>query len=344
MKYQTALVFGGGAFGTAVATVLCSNFKRVILKVRSKDVYESLQSKRENGIYLPGQKIPDNLYPALSWEEAKELEEGPVEVLVSGLPTKAIGEFSKVNFDILESYFKKDIPFVSLSKGMDSDTLELANDIYHHYFSDFRDNFTYLSGPSFAKELMDKNPTAVSLAGRDRQTLEKILLYLETPFFKVLPCFDVRGVLLGGALKNLLTICGGIVEGLGFGHNTIAALITLGINEMLRFGVIYNARPETFYGPSGMGDLILSVTGNLSRNKQFGMDVATGVDPEAIILSHRYTVEGYKTTKAAYFLAEKFQIKARLTRSLYNVLYKYKNPLDELEKLMKTPSRFQNLI
>lgn len=344
MKNQTALVFGAGAFGTAIASVLSNNFKRVILKVRSQDVYDALKGERENKIYLPGQKIPDNLYPALTWDEVSELVEGKVELLVSGLPTKAIGEFCKDNYDVLLSYLAQGIPCVSLAKGMDSDTLELPNDIYYHHFADFRDNFTYLSGPSFAKEIMDKNPTAVSLAGRDRQVLEKILTYMETPYFKILPCFDVRGVLLGGALKNLLAIAGGIVEGLGFGHNTTAAMITMGITEMLRFGVVYNARPETFYGLSGMGDIILSVTGNLSRNKQFGFEIASGGNPKEIINSHRFTVEGHKTTKAAYFLAEKYQIKARLSRGLYNVLYEFKDPMEEVEKLMKLPSRFQNII
>jgi len=344
LKNQTALVFGAGAFGTAIASVLSNNFKRVILKVRSKDVYDGLKNKRENSIYLPGLKIPKNLYPALTWDEAHELIEGEVQLLVSGLPTKAIGEFCKENYDVLSSYLSKGIPCISLAKGMDSDTLELPNDVYYHYFSDFRDNFTYLSGPSFAKEIMEKNPTAVSLAGRDRQLLEKTMAYMETPYFKVIPCFDVRGVLLGGALKNLMAICGGIVEGLGFGHNTIAAMITMGITEMLRFGVVYNARPETFYGLSGMGDIILSVTGHLSRNKQFGFEIASGGNPKEIINSHRFTVEGYKTTKAAYFLAEKYKIRARLTTGLYNVLYKYKDPMEEIEKLMKLPSRFQNII
>ena len=193
MKQKTALVFGAGAFGTAIASVLAHNFKRVIIKVRSKDVYDSLKEKRENSIYLPGQKIPDNLYPALTWDEAAELIEGKVELLVSGLPTKAIGVFCKENYDPLLSYLKEGIPCISLAKGMDSDTLELPNDVYYHHFADFRDNFTYLSGPSFAKEIMDKNPTAVSLAGRDRQVLEKTLAYVETPYFKMLPCFDVRG-------------------------------------------------------------------------------------------------------------------------------------------------------
>jgi glycerol-3-phosphate dehydrogenase (NAD(P)+) len=167
---------------------------------------------------------------------------------------------------------------------------------------------------------------------------------MQTPYFKTLPSYDVKGVLLGGALKNLLAIGGGIVEGLGFNHNTTAAMITYGINEMLRYGVVYNARPETFYGLSGMGDLILTVTGHFSRNKSFGIEISKGRKPEDIIKSQRTTVEGYKTTKAAYLIAEKYQIRARVTKILYGVLYENKDPLKEIHELMLVPSRFQNII
>jgi len=344
MKFKTSVIFGGGAFGTSMASVLANNFQRVILLVRSPDVYESLKKKRENILYLPGFTLPANIVPALSWEEVDSLVIGEIELVVSGLPTSAIKEYCDQNYDRLRKILEKGIPFVSLSKGMNAETLELADEIYYHHFLGFADNFCYLSGPSFAKEIVDKQITAVSIAGKSRANLEKVMAYMQTPYFKTLPCYDVKGVLLGGALKNLLAIGGGIVEGLGFNHNTTAAMITYGINEMLRFGVVYNARPETFYGLSGMGDLILTVTGDYSRNKSFGLEISKGRKSEEIIKSQRTTVEGYKTTKAAYLIAEKYQIRARVTRILHGVLYENKDPLKEIYDLMKVPSRFQNII
>jgi glycerol-3-phosphate dehydrogenase (NAD(P)+) len=344
LKFKTSLVFGAGAFGTSIASVLADNFAQVIILVRNPEVYASLKNQRENIQYLPGIKLPANIIPALSWEEAESLANNEIELIVSGLPTNSIKNYCEENYERLKKYLIKGVPFVSLSKGMNAETLELADEIFYHHFLDFKDNFCYLSGPSFAKEIVDKQITAVSLAGRSRDNLEKVMAYMQTPYFKTLPSYDVKGVLLGGSLKNLLAIGGGIVEGLGFNHNTTAAMITYGINEMLRFGVVYNARPETFYGLSGMGDLILTVTGHFSRNKSFGIEISKGRKPEDIIKSQRTTVEGYKTTKAAYLIAEKYQIRARVTKILYGVLYENKDPLSEIHELMKVPSRFQNII
>jgi glycerol-3-phosphate dehydrogenase (NAD(P)+) len=148
-------------------------------------------------------------------------------------------------------------------------------------------------------------------------------------------------VLLGGALKNVLAIAGGIIEGLGFNHNTRAAMITRGIAEMLRFGIVYNARPETFYGLSGMGDLILTTTGELSRNKTFGFDIAKGKSPEEIIKSQRTVVEGYKTTKAAFLVAQKYDIRATIFTACYDVLYKNMSTQEVIRRLMKNRPTFE---
>jgi glycerol-3-phosphate dehydrogenase (NAD(P)+) len=147
-------------------------------------------------------------------------------------------------------------------------------------------------------------------------------------------------VLLGGALKNVLAIASGIIEGLGYNHNTRAAMITRGIVEMLRFGVVFNARAETFYGFSGMGDLILTSTGEMSRNKQFGVEVARGRKPEEIIRSTRSVVEGYKTTKAAFELTQKYEIRARLFQGMYMVLFQDYSPNELIAEMMKLPSKF----
>jgi glycerol-3-phosphate dehydrogenase (NAD(P)+) len=337
-KYQTAIVVGAGAFGTSMAFILAHNFTRVILKVRSADTYDALK-KGENKIYLPGQILPFEIVPAQDWDEVKKLVVGKVELVVSGLPTAAIQTFQD-QAPFITPYLEQGIPFVSLSKGIDPDTLELPDEMYEKIFPKHKEQLMYLSGPSFAKEILDGQITLVSLAGRSRKKLLEASEMLLTNFFKVFPTYDIKGVLLGGALKNILAISGGIIEGLGYNHNTRAAMITRGIVEMLRFGHVFNARPETFYGLSGMGDLILTTTGDLSRNKVFGREIALGKSAEDIIASSRSVVEGYKTTKAAYLLSEKYEIRARLFTGMYKVLYENVPPKFIINEMMKLPSKF----
>lgn len=339
-KYKKALVVGAGAFGTSIATVLASNFESVILKVRSKDVFDAIKSG-ENSVYLPSLPIPDNIYPALEWKEVDTYGSNDYELIVSGLPTAAISAFYGENQERFAGYLSKGIPMVSLSKGIDPDTLEMADDLLYDLFPKHRESFTFLSGPSFAKEIMMEQITLVTLAGRSRSVVTLVTDMLEAPYFKCLGSYDVKGVLLGGALKNVIAIAGGIIEGLGYNHNTRAAMITRAIAEMLRFGQVFNARPETFYGLSGMGDLILTTTGGLSRNKNFGLELAKGRSPEEIIKSQRTVVEGYKTAKAAYLLAERYEIRARIFQGVYKVLYEDVAARVVIEGMMKVPSKFE---
>lgn len=343
-KFKVALVVGGGAFGTSMAQVLSHNFYKVIVKVRSRDVYD-VMLKGENSVYLPGTKLSSNIVPALEWSEVDLLTEingqTNIDLIVSGLPTAGISEFFKENYDRFLGYFVRGIPLMSLSKGIDPETLELADDLFYDTFPQFKENFTFLSGPSFAHEIMQKQITLVTLAGRSKRVLEKVTMMANTDYFKILPSYDVKGVLLGGALKNILAIAGGIIEGLGFNHNTRAAMITRGIAEMLRFGKVYNARPDTFYGLSGMGDLILTTTGDLSRNKSFGLEIAKGRSPEEIIKSQRQVVEGYKTARAVHLVSEKYDVRAQIFNGVYEVLYENKKPEEVISRIMRSPSKFE---
>ncbi len=341
MSQRTALVIGAGAFGTSIATILAKSFKQVIVKVRSEDIYLAIRDQKENSVYLPGMKLADNISAALEWDEVDALDKNEIELIVSGLPTAGISDYFRTNHQRFATYLKRSIPFVSLSKGIDPESLELSDDLFFELFPNHKELFTFLSGPSFAKEIMEEQITLVTLAGRSRRNLQAVSKMLECPYFKALPSYDIKGVLLGGALKNILAIAGGIIEGLGFNHNTRAAMITRGIAEMNRFGKVYNARPETFYGLSGMGDLILTTTGDLSRNKRFGLDIAAGKKPEDIIASQRTVVEGYKTARAAHLVSAKYDIRANIFNGLYEVLYEDKDPRHVIQKIMTIPSRFE---
>jgi glycerol-3-phosphate dehydrogenase (NAD(P)+) len=341
MKYKTALVLAGGAFGTSVGFVLTQNFHKVIIKVRSQEIYDEINGG-ENTTYLPGQKLPTSLKAALTWEEVDQIKAGEIELIISGLPMAAIDDFCQTNHEELKKLLDTGIPLVSLAKGIDHETLKLPDEIFRTHFEDYRKQLMYLSGPSFAKEILDKQITIVSIAGEDKVNLLNACDMLGTDFFKALPTTDVKGVLLGGSLKNVIAIAGGIMEGLGYNHNTRAALITRGIVEMLRFGSFFGARPETFYGPSGMGDLILTTTGELSRNKSFGIEIAKGRKPEDIIRASKSVVEGYKTAKAAHFLAENKHINARIFTGLYKVLYEGHDPKEVIQALMMLPPKFED--
>lgn len=337
-QYQTALVIGGGAFGTSVANLLSESFDNVIIMARSEDVIEGINSG-ENSIYLPGKNLNKNISAIKSFEDLTTNDS--IQLIVSGLPTAAIRPFFSTYQDSVKSLLEKKVPVVCLSKGIDPDTLELPDDLYFEIFPRHKDLFTFLSGPSFASEIMDKQITLASLAGRSRPVLVQVADMLSCAYFKVFLAYDIKGVLLGGALKNILAIAGGIIEGLGYNHNTRAAMITRGIAEMLRYGKVFNARPETFYGLSGMGDLILTTTGDLSRNKTFGMELAKGRKAKEIIESQRSVVEGYKTALAAHRLSEKYEIRARIFNGIYEVLYEDKVPRAIIENLMMLPAKFE---
>ncbi len=337
MSKKAALVIGAGAFGSSIASVLSENFDIVYLQMRSEEILKSIKDNRENSIYLPGLKLSEKIQPILSFQEIKL----DLSLVVNGLPTAAITPFYKANQIAIEQYLEKDIPFISLAKGIDTESLLLPDDMLEEIFPRYKENLCYLSGPSFAKEIVQKQITLVSVAGKSRQKLLDINEMMCTPYFKTFPTYDIKGLLLGGALKNILAICGGIIEGLGFNHNTRAAMITRGILEMRRFGKVYNVRPETLYGLSGMGDLILTTTGGLSRNKQFGVEIAKGRKPQEIIESTRSVVEGYKTTLAAKKLATKFDIHTRIFEGVYQVLYQDADVNELIAKLMSLPSKFE---
>jgi len=343
MSYKTAVVIGGGAFGSAIAFVLAQNFSRVLILVRSQNICEEINSGT-NTTYLPGHKLPSNIKAVQSWEEIKSLTVDEVQLIVSGLPMSALDEFMGTHKEEIIKYFERDVVLVNLAKGIDPDTLALPDEMYLKHFGPFQDQLMYLSGPSFAQEILEKQVTLVSLAGTHKEKLLRVCEMFNTFFFKCLPTTDVKGVLLGGSLKNVIAIAGGIIEGLGYNHNTRAALITRGIVEMLRFGAFFNARPETFYGPSGMGDLILTTTGGLSRNKSFGLEMAKGKKASEVLANTKSVVEGYKTTKAAYFLAERENINARIFKGLYQVLYLDQDPREVIKEMMKLPSKFDEPI
>ena len=223
---------------------------------------------------------------------------------------------------------------VSASKGVEVKSLKTVGDIVEEELSDLNPRYAVLSGPSFADEVVRNLPTATVLATSDRVLGETLREVFSTPSFRTYSSIDVRGVELGGALKNVMAIATGLSDGLGFGNNTRAAIITRGLAEISRLGMALGAQPSTFMGLSGMGDLVLTCTGDLSRNRQVGLGLAEGKSLEAIVEGMGMVAEGVKTTEAAYHLATKLGIDMPITSTMYGVLKEGRNPHDEVEGLM----------
>ncbi|MBI4714751.1 MAG: NAD(P)-dependent glycerol-3-phosphate dehydrogenase [Nitrospirae bacterium] len=310
-------VIGGGAWGTALALLLAAQ-EEVRLWVYETDLAAAMRERRENTLYLPGFRLPETLLPTSNMEEAMR----GADLVVSVAPSHVVRKV----FETLRTFLPRNIPVVSASKGIENDTLLPVSEVLKSVLPErHHPRLAFLSGPSFAKEVAEKLPTAVSVASWDPdlgKTLQKIFT---RPYFKVYTNPDVLGVELGGALKNVIAIAVGCSEGLGFGHNTRAALITRGLAEITRLGTAMGAQAATFYGLSGLGDLVLTCTGELSRNRTVGYKLGQGMTLEAVMAETRAVAEGIKTTKATHDLALKHRVEMPITAEVYALLYEGKS-------------------
>jgi len=327
-------IIGAGSWGTALSTLLSYNGHKITLWIYEKELYENILTQRVNHIYLPGVSIPDSVIPTQSFSEASAGKD----ILVSAVPSHLVRQI----ISNCVPYLNHRTIIVSVSKGLESETLKTISNIFQEIFP--KDLFTqtaYLSGPSFAKEVAQRLPTAVVVASENQSIAEKVQKAFATPFFRVYTSNDVKGVELGGALKNVIAIAAGCSDGLGFGHNTRAALITRGLAEIIRLGVGLGANPMTFSGLSGLGDLILTCTGLLSRNRTVGIKLGKGMSLDEIIKSSKMVAEGIRTTQAAYQLAKQHGIEMPIVEQVYQILYQGKDPYEAVNDLMGRSLRYE---
>jgi glycerol-3-phosphate dehydrogenase (NAD(P)+) len=231
---------------------------------------------------------------------------------------------------------------VSATKGIENGTLLMMSDIWEEILPspDFAPIMS-LSGPSFAREVIRNIPTAIVVAGSDVEMARRIQRIFSTASFRVYTSFDRKGAELAGALKNVIAIAAGISDGLGFGHNTRAALITRGLAEMSRLGVNMGANVLTFSGLSGIGDLLLTCTGDLSRNRQVGLQLGQGRRIQEILKDMRMVAEGVKTAESVHFLAQRMQVEMPICEQVYQVLHTGKRPQDAVHGLMERSLRHE---
>lgn len=323
---QAVCVIGSGSWGTALAMVLSRAGREVRLLTRTAEEAERLNRERENKPYLPGIPFPERLSATSSYEEALP----GTAATVMAVPCFAADA-------VLEKLEHIDTPVIAANKGINPETLERVDEqLLRHLGSE---RTALLSGPSFARDSAVGLPTAVAMAAADIELARRCAALFTDPSFRIYTCNDLPGVALGGALKNVIAIAAGIAAGLELGHSAMAALVTRGIAEISRLAVACGGRPETLAGLSGLGDLVLTCTGELSRNRKMGMALAKGMSVEAARAHVGQIVEGEKTAFAACKLAEKHGIDMPISQIVRAVLLDEISGAKAVELLLARPEK-----
>ena len=321
-------VIGGGSWGTALANLLAEKEGiETHLWVREESVYRDITERHQNEEFLPGAQLSSELKPSKYFDEVLDAKE----LVLLAVPSHV---FRGV-LEGLKPHLPPDVPLMMATKGIENGSLMVMSQVVKAVLGPgFLKDFACLAGPSFAKEVSRKLPTAVSIACENKVHGEKLQRLFSTKFFRVYQSSDVIGTQLGGALKNVIAIAAGVCDGLDFGHNARAALITRGLAEITRLGVKMGSNPHTFSGLAGMGDLVLTCTGDLSRNRTVGFQVGKGKSVDAITQQMKMVAEGIKTSKSAHELAETQNVVMPIVDQVYQILYEEKNPRQAVKELM----------
>ena len=321
-------VIGAGSWGTTLASLLAEKEYDVSLWAFEKDLVETIYNTGINSVYLPDVKLPANLKVTYDIEKAVKKSRYVLNVV----PT----QFTRAVFKEALTYIPENAVIISASKGIENGTLMTVSTILKEITGH---KVAVLSGPSFAKEVVRKLPTAVTLATEDPDAGLILQEIFNTNYFRVYTHTDVLGVELGGALKNVIAIASGISDGLGLGHSARAALITRGIAEIMRLGVSLGAEERTFSGLSGLGDLVLTCTGPLSRNYSVGVNLGKGMRLKEILSSTRSVAEGIATALSAYELSLKQGVEMPIIEQIHDVIYNEKPAADAVSMLMNRTLR-----
>jgi glycerol-3-phosphate dehydrogenase (NAD(P)+) len=320
-------VIGAGSFGTALGSILADKGYEVVLWTRSPDQMKSINENHINNKHMPDLVLPDKLRASMDLIEVVAGKD----MIVSAPPSHALSGILKQ----IKDHLPPKIPIVSASKGIENESLRLVSEIFETELpGSFHSQLSYLSGPSFAKEMVRKVPTIVSIASKNEATAKRVQEIFSFTYFRTYWTPDVVGVEVGGALKNVIAIAAGVADGLGFGQNTRAAIITRGLNEITRMGLKMGADPMTFLGPSGMGDLVLTCCGEASRNRTVGFRLGQGEKLKDILASMNEVAEGVKTTLSTKNLADKLGVEMAITQEVYKMLYEDKDPKEVVKALM----------
>ncbi len=324
-------VLGGGSWGSALSILLSNKNKYVDLWVRNEAQEKEMTIDRKNSKYLAGIVLPENL------NISSDLEKTVLgkDIIMLAIPTHGVREV----LTRIKKYIKKDQIIVNLAKGIENGTLDRISEIVKEILPE--NKFVCLSGPSHAEEVALNLPTTVVSASDDIKAAEYVQDVFMTSKFRIYTNKDLIGVELGGALKNIIALGAGISDGLAYGDNTKAALMTRGITEMARLGKEMGADLSTFWGLSGIGDLIVTCTSMHSRNRRAGILIGQGKSREEAIEEIGMVVEGIKTTKSVYKLAERYNIDLPITKEIYKVLYENEDVKNSVPNLMERDKKHE---
>jgi len=311
-------VIGGGSWGTALAKLLVDNGNEVTLWCFEEELVETINKTGVNDMYLPGYSLGDNL---TATSDIHECVEGK-ELILSVPPSHVV---RKVISQVADS-IPVGVPIVSATKGIENGTLMLVSDILEDILPQrCHPYLCYLSGPSFAKEVAARKPTAVTVASYNHKLAVKVQEIFSSDVFRCYTSFDVVGVEVGGALKNVIAIASGAISAMDLGLNASSGMITRGLNEITRLAVRLGANPLTLSGLAGMGDLVLTCTGGLSRNRSLGQKLGQGMSLQQILDDMNMVAEGVKTSKSVYDLAQQLKVEMPISEQVYKVIHEDKN-------------------
>jgi len=324
---MNASVIGGGTWGSAFAIYLGRLNIKTQLWIKEEEIFREVQESRENKVFLPGFIFPPSVSFFSNFEEALN----SAEIVFIAVPSN----FCRNIYNQLLPFLSSKHLIVSLTKGIEEESLKRMSEIMEEIFSPyFSPQITVLSGPSFAKEVVEGDPTAVVLASKELELARKVQHFIASLYFRAYASDDVIGVELCGALKNVIAIAAGISDSLQFGNNSSAALITRGLAEITRLGLKLGAKRQTFSGLAGIGDLVLTCTGKLSRNHFVGFELGKGKSLKEITSTMRMVAEGITTALSTHQLAIKEKVEMPICEQIYQVLYKNKDPKNALEELL----------
>jgi glycerol-3-phosphate dehydrogenase (NAD(P)+) len=321
-------VIGAGNWGTALSATLAKMGHRVFLWAYEPEVVESIRLRHENALFMPGMRLPESIAVTNHLPEALD----GAEIVLSVMPSHVC----RALFEQMLPYLRPEMILVSATKGLDTDRLLRMSEIIRSVVGRrFLPHLCVLSGPSFAREVIREDPTAVVVASEDREAAQTVQREFSSRVLRLYSSSDVPGVEIGGSVKNVIAIAAGVIEGLGLGHNPTAALITRGLAEITRLACACGAKRETLAGLAGMGDLVLTCTGDLSRNRTVGVELGKGRKLPEIIGSMRMVAEGVKTTFATVALADRYGVEMPITRQVHRVLEGQVSPREAIRELME---------
>ena len=322
-------VIGAGSWGTALSLSLVKGGHPVFLTTHSPSHIQAMEADRENKKYLPGVRLPEGLHLTASYDEAVE----GADLVVFAVPAQHF----RSTLEQAAPFLTSDTLVVNVAKGIEIGTQLRLSEIAHILRRDLR--YVTLSGPSHAEEVGRFLPTTLVAASEDPTAADQVQALFMADWLRVYTSADVCGVELGGALKNIIALGAGISDGIGYGDNAKAALMTRGMTEMARLGMALGARRETFFGLTGMGDLIVTCTSMHSRNRRCGILIGEGVPPEKAVERIGMVVEGFYTVEAAVKLARTAHVEMPITESIYRCLHGGLTPQDAVAQLMGRPKK-----